>query len=686
MVSVNMGLLGIERISTHQSAAVPSASYEYIRKDMSMKPRILFVSTYSELTAIAECLSAELSIPIDIIEGGISIDGHLNACKMSGNYDVIVSQGATALSIESMVSIPVVSIVITIGDFLRAFEKARSFGNPLNIICYRGELETELRQVAAAFSDLSYAIHTYSNKEEFAIQTSKVFSLNSITIMAFGGCVKEHAMKAGHQFILVESNPENIRKALMKAKNIVDFNKREKIEARRLKNLIDYSSEGIISYDKHMRIKVFNASAERILRISAQQVIDKEIHDPETPLVIKKLSGDGSFAEHQLLQLNQNALVFNRLPLDIDNQLGESIITVQEMSYIQKVETSARMQSHKKGLVARHTFDSITGRSAQILETVAKAQRYSASTVSVLIQGETGTGKELFAHSIHNAGSRADAPFVAVNCAALSESLLESELFGYDAGAFTGAKKEGRMGLFELAHNGTIFLDEIGEISASLQSSLLRVLQEKAIRRVGGDRMINVNVRIIAATNRNLYQMVAAGQFRRDLYFRLNLLNLSIPPLRVRADDIRYLADHFIRIKSLAHGVNIPLLSEDNVRLLKAYSWPGNVRELEFFLEKLVVLYDEGIDFDQFIADAIHEHSAMHRDDSLDNTALDSSMASVDDDTVTVKISQMKDMQSQIISTLLDRANGNKVLLAKKLGLSRTTVWKNLSDKKTSKI
>jgi transcriptional regulator with PAS, ATPase and Fis domain len=363
--------------------------------------------------------------------------------------------------------------------------------------------------------------------------------------------------------------------------------------------------------------------------------------------------------------------MFNRIPLDVNDELEESIMTFQDVSYIQKLETSTRMQLHSKGLVARRSFEDIIGSSQAIRKTVERARRFSATSVSVLIEGETGAGKELFAHSVHNASDRAQGPFVAINCAALPESLLESELFGYEEGAFTGAKKGGKAGLFELAHNGTIFLDEIGEISSLLQSRLLRAINEKEILRIGGGRIIHVDVRVIAATNKNLYKLVLDGRFRRDLYFRLDLLNLTLPPLRERAEDIDDLARSFIPLKNAAHGRNMPLLSKTSLRRLQAYSWPGNVRELEYFLEKLVVLYDDCEDFDRFVAETLREHMERREDAVCGEESAD---------TVTLRVGSMKDMQAQIVASLLERNGGNKGGLAKQLGVSRTTIWKIASE------
>lgn len=249
-----------------------------------------------------------------------------------------------------------------------------------------------------------------------------------------------------------------------------------------------------------------------------------------------------------------------------------------------------RIVNRYTGMCAYHTFSDIIGDSAPLRRAVEFAQQVAASPSTVLITGESGTGKEVFAQAMHNASNRHEASFVAVNCGAIPEALFESELFGYEDGAFTGARKGGRPGRFELANGGTLFLDEVGELPLDMQVKLLRALQEGHITRVGGERPIPIDVRIIAATNRDLKQRVEEGAFRQDLYFRLSVIPLRIPPLRERKEDIPMLVSYFLRSKAQKLRKDIPPLHADTHQLLLRYEWPGNVRELENFIEKTVNL------------------------------------------------------------------------------------------------
>lgn len=251
-------------------------------------------------------------------------------------------------------------------------------------------------------------------------------------------------------------------------------------------------------------------------------------------------------------------------------------------SQVERKQAKLRAKLYDMGHVSRYTFDDIKGESEAIKHSIKIAKRMADSFSSVLIVGETGTGKELFAQAIHHASPRTNAPFVAVNCGVFHENLFESELFGYDEGSFTGAKKGGKQGLFEIAHNGTLFLDEIGEMDFSLQAKLLRVIQEKRIRRVGSDRIIDVDVRIIAATNRDLMEQVKSGAFRKDLYYRLNVLPITIKPLRERKKDIPVL------LQSIKKDLGCHYhLSDDTLKILLEHNWDGNIRELRNIVEYL---------------------------------------------------------------------------------------------------
>ncbi|HCX62003.1 MAG TPA: sigma-54-dependent Fis family transcriptional regulator, partial [Clostridiales bacterium] len=278
----------------------------------------------------------------------------------------------------------------------------------------------------------------------------------------------------------------------------------------------------------------------------------------------------------------------------------------------------------------------------------------------------------------HNISLRKNGPFVTVNCAAMPENLLESELFGYEEGAFTGAKKGGRHGLFELAHNGTIFLDEVSELPLSLQGRLLRVLQEKEILRIGGDYILNVNIRVIAATNKNLLNMVNEGKFRQDLYYRLNVIDVIIPPLRERKEDIPDLANMFLDRMNDKYGTKISPVSDEIIKILTKYNWPGNVRQLENFIEKSAILSD-GFSIDSmFVTNSLlSEENYFKKNMVCENVRNDNLN---EDDSISVRLSSLSDIELQVIEQASKIYKGDKSDLANVLGISRSTLWKRLKQ------
>ncbi len=301
----------------------------------------------------------------------------------------------------------------------------------------------------------------------------------------------------------------------------------------------------------------------------------------------------------------------------------------------------------------------IIGQSSSLRESLALVRQVAASDATVLLSGESGTGKELFAQMIYQQSSRANRPFVAVNCAALPESILESELFGYEKGAFTGANQR-RIGRFEAAHGGTLFLDEIGELSAHVQVKLLRVLQEGEFERLGSSKPVRVDVRIITATNKELDEEMRLGNFRDDLYYRLNVVEIKIPPLRHRLEDVPLLAEHFLKKFRAKNSRDIQALSRDALEALSAYRWPGNVRELENVIERAVVLDTDGMIHIDDLPEQIVEHPTETRH-------------------ITIPIgTSLEEIERRVLHETLKMTGGDKKLAAKLLGIATRTIYRKL--------
>lgn len=343
----------------------------------------------------------------------------------------------------------------------------------------------------------------------------------------------------------------------------------------KLNTLLKLMNEGIIITDSLGRIYMTNDKADRLLAARSRILRGFEISEilPEVDL--------GSTKE-KLIKTPGANLVASAVDIRSGDEVAGHIVTVTDFTEDEEKQHGIRAKLSETSHTARYHFDDILGGSPAITAAVNEARRMADSDAAVMITGESGSGKELFAQSIHNASARRKYNFVAVNCAAIPDNLLESEMFGYEEGSFTGARKGGRMGFFELAHRGTIFLDEIGELPLQLQSKLLRVLEEKKVMRVGSNRNIDIDVRIIAATNQDLFAMMERGEFREDLYYRLNVLPLSIPPLRARREDILPI------FYALSKGLNATLqLSPEASAVLENHSWRGNVRELRNVAEYL---------------------------------------------------------------------------------------------------
>ncbi|GAD13033.1 sigma-L-dependent transcriptional regulator [Geobacillus kaustophilus GBlys] len=444
-------------------------------------------------------------------------------------------------------------------------------------------------------------------------------------------------------------------------------------EVRMMLEAIIYSSEEAISVvDENGNGILINPAYTRLTGLTEEDVIGKpataDIAEGESMhMQVLKTRRPVRGARMKVGPKNRDVIV-NVAPIIVDGVLKGSVGVIHDVSEIQRLTAELnRARQIIRTLEAKYSFADIVGESEEMKVAIEQAKLAAKTPATILLRGESGTGKELFAHAIHNASDRKYNKFIRVNCAAIPETLLESELFGYEEGAFSGARRGGKRGLFEEANNGSIFLDEIGELSASTQAKLLRVLQEREIVRVGGTKPIPINVRVIAATNVNLEKAIAEGAFREDLYYRLNRMPIYIPPLRARKEDIPALCRRLIQKLNQDYGRNVEGVTDEAMAKLLAYDWPGNVRELENVLGRAMIF----MKFHEVMIDATH----------LPPLASPSSVPAHRVETEE-EIRPLEEMVSRYEASLIEQAlrrhRGNKTAAARALGISVRNLYYKL--------
>ena len=501
----------------------------------------------------------------------------------ASDYDIIVVRGMTSRALsEKYPETTIVDIKMDAFDVSSALLEAkkkfpgiRKIGLilPSSSICSASIL-TELLGIEVVMREVRGEEHMESTLREMVKEGCEVF-IGGLTL-------KRVSEKMGLEYVHIKPGPSAIDSSINDAITAAHILDRERSRLGLMKSLVNNTPDSLLIIDDKGKITAANHAASSFFRrpdlvgMDAKELFPLEIYSVCDDVEVVQTIGD------------QTVLITEH-PVHIEGEKRATYVSLRLVEDIRRTEKKIRSKLQEKGLTAKYSFSDIVTEQVEMKQLVAKALRYAHVEGNVLLTGETGTGKELFVQSMHNASPRRDKPFVAVNCAALSEQLLESELFGYTEGSFTGAQKGGKTGLFELAQGGTIFLDEIGEMPIRFQAKLLRVIQEREIRKIGGDEFIPVDVRIMSATNQNIPDLIEKGLFRRDLYYRINLLTLHIPPLRERLDDIPAIFKRFVERKSKALNIVPPMVEKDALECLKGYSWPGNIRELRNVAERAVI-------------------------------------------------------------------------------------------------
>lgn len=625
--------------------------------------KVIFIAPYKELGEEAECVFKKHTLS-EKLEHTIPIIAADELEQLELDCDVVIARGYTAQRLkERDVTIPVIEVAITGFDIIKALVECLKLYHPTQIgfILKRSGLEgIEFMQALSGCPVKLYnpkGIHDIDRVLEQAVH-------EGCDAVIAGYSVHKRAIKMGLHCTTIKMGEESVTKALDEGVRAVEIMRTEREKAEIHQTIISGSSEGIIYVDKRLILGICNHEAEKYYSGSNENIIGLPLQEifPMMTGHVKATIKSAKAIQNELLKVVQAMLSVSYNPVVVNKRVVGVVISFQNVTRIQQVEGQIRKKMSDRGLVAKYHFKDIIHESRVMKDTIEIANKYAKVTSNVLIIGETGTGKELLAQSIHNASSRCHQPFVAINCAALPENLLESELFGYVEGAFTGTSKGGKTGLFETAHNGTIFLDEVSEIPLSFQSKLLRVLQEREVRKIGDDKVITIDVRVIAATNRDLAQLVEEGRFRQDLLYRLDVLKLNVPPLRIREDDViklfTFYMKHFDQHFSDRKAANLP---EDAKMVLRQYPFNGNVRELKNVAERVSVIYP---------GEEIHK---LHLENAL---FMKEKPYAVQPGKALMK--EEYPAEQLYMEQVLRECGYNQTKAARKLGINRSTLWRKM--------
>lgn len=549
--------------------------------------KIVFFAPYPEILPVIHQVFSERP-ESEEIEYEVIQDFYNNPLEAIGG-DVVIARGFTVHTLKRR-NIPCAELKSTGYDVLAAVKVCMEQGDIERIgIVGAFNMVYGASQINDMYPDLK--VVCYSEDDETKLESAVLQAVEEGSQAIVGGySTIQLARKYGVPAVMIESGVEAVNNAISEAIGVASITLYERQKQKEIANIMNYSFQGIISLDSEGYITLANTYCYSFMSERKESMIGLDIREifPELP-VEEVIKGKRRILS-EVYKWGQRQVMVNCVPIWEGQEASACVLTFQSVAQIQAEEGKLRKRLHSSGFTAKYSFEHILHKGKVMEEVIQKALKFSYSDSNVLICGETGTGKELFAQSIHNSSRRRKNPFVAINCAALPENLLESELFGYVEGAFTGAARGGKMGFFEIAHKGTIFLDEIGDISPNLQSRLLRVLQEREIIRLGNDAVIPVDVRVICATNKNLKKEVELGKFRQDLLYRLDVLELNLPPLRERQVDIPYLVSRMLDFEHERTGCILQRISAEGMDLLVNYSWPGNIREMRNFCERICIL------------------------------------------------------------------------------------------------
>lgn len=620
-----------------------------------MQGTIAVISPSSTLTAVMHGILKQRGLALVVIEAA-QHDATLKAQQLiDSGVSVIISRGRTASVLREQLRVPIVEVKHTFFDCINAYHKAQQVSANVAFLATSEGYATILEKARPFMPQVSIClIDPLGSNQATQVQLDRL-QAEGIEVAIGGLSLRDAVIARGMRYIMSEADPDAADEAVDEALHLLQIEeerrlKRVELQTRyeMIQSILNCVSEGIFSVDSQRTVTNMNSVATAYL---GSVHIGDSIDGLLAQDYFSQVLGSGRPVRGALITLGRLSLTLSIAPITLDDQVIGAVATLQNQTEITAIERKMRRQLARQHL-AEKTFEHIIGSSPALAKAKRLALTYAAVDSTVMIEGETGTGKELFAQSIHNASRRKHGPFVAINCAAFAPGVLESELFGYVKGAFTGALNEGKAGVFELAHTGTIFLDEINETSTDIQVKLLRTLQERKVVRIGDDKVTPIDIRIITASNKNLEHQVAQGRFREDFYYRICVLKLHLPALRERRADIPELVRHLLRSLPMA----TPEPDEALLLRLSGYAWPGNIRQLGNIVERLAVM-SQGRGFDEpWLEDVLEDLCS------------------------TAPVAEGAPLQSELalLHDVLASVRGNREEAARRLQISTTTLWRRM--------
>ncbi len=637
----------------------------------------VFLPNRSELLIqTIESVANEMNIELVLSEGKFKESGPIAVKILHDNPDItaFIARFNSAAFIRQSVDIPVVDLDLDLFDFALALNNnCKTNKSPIMFIQFKGSpkiYDVNLLSQVSGVEIVPYYAEQMDFERDYSVVVKEAGLNRVITSVS---SVSNSCENNGLDVIFVPFQKDNIKDTFQRAIDEgITYRKRLAYRTA-LSESFNKLSDGIIAIDDNDRVVECNDILLNIFKLNREAIIG------HYPNYIKYrwpvLSHMINCNDNEIIEFQGKKYAINSLP-SFSTDIIAKVRTITNISELQKKEQQIRKKIAEQNFTATSYFADIITSDSGMNELRRQSKRYASTNSTILITGESGTGKEVLAQSIHNASPFANGPFVAINCAALPETLLESELFGYEEGAFTGAKKQGKAGLIELSHNGTLFLDEISTMPMSLQSKLLRFIQEKQICRLGGTQLIPINNRIICASNRDLIESVRDGSFRDDLFYRLDVLPLFLPPLRNRGNDVYLLACRFLEEKYKEFGYNYPI-PKAQIKCITEYNWPGNVRQLKAFIERIAVLSDNGFITETEVRYQLSNLPVLKSKEQLNinNVNYDEKGKS----NLTDKEIKKKASEDAVKEAYL-KHHGNIKVCCEELQISRTTLWKRLKE------